>query len=155
MEQEYKAKEIIQPFLSMKIISFIVKGILDPSKGKKIKVWLKQQDNFDAIILIEIKCASEELLQRLDSINNQLKWIVFSHKKGFRGIFCGIKNQWASQTWNNYKDPFHQWLAIELKEVVSIKLYANYPQISRDKIWESMTNNFKVLIIMIGDLIMV
>ena len=46
----------------MKIISFNVKGLLDPSKGKKIKRWLKQHDNFDAVIMTEIKYAGEELI---------------------------------------------------------------------------------------------
>ena len=80
----------------MKIISFNVNGILDPSKGKKIKAWLNQQDNFDAIFLIKIKYAGEELIQRLNAINNQLKWIVTSHTQGIGGIACGLKNQWAS-----------------------------------------------------------
>ena len=49
----------------MKVISFNVKGLTEPLKGKKVKDWLKQQGMFDAVVLIEIKCSSDDLVQKL------------------------------------------------------------------------------------------
>ena len=46
----------------MKVFSYNFKGIPNPSKGKKIKYWLKQQGAFDAIAFVDIKCAGEDLL---------------------------------------------------------------------------------------------
>ena len=54
----------------MKILSFNVKGLCDPSKAKKVKEWLRQQGHFDAVVIIEVKCAGEALIQRLTSIDN-------------------------------------------------------------------------------------
>ena len=76
----------------MKIFSFNVKGLCDPSKAKKVKEWLRQQGHFDAVVLIEVKCAGEALFQRLTSIDNQNTWINFAHCQGAGGVACGLKS---------------------------------------------------------------
>ena len=72
----------------MKILSFNVKGLCDPSKAKKVKEWLRQQGHFDAVVFIEVKCAGEPLFQRLTSISDQLTWVVFDHRQGTGGVAC-------------------------------------------------------------------
>ena len=69
----------------MKILSFNVKGLCDPSKAKKVKEWLRQQGHFDAVVFTKVKCACEPLIQRLTSISGQLTWVTFDHRQGAEG----------------------------------------------------------------------
>ena len=70
----------------MKVISFNIKGLIDPLKGKKIKSWLKQwQGVFDAKFLAETNCANKDHLQKLNFIDHQLKWVNTSHFQGEGG----------------------------------------------------------------------
>ena len=79
----------------MKILSFNVKGLSNPSKVKKVETWPKQEVNLEAVILREIKCVREELLQRFKDIDNQLKWVNTSHQQGSGGLACGLSNNWS------------------------------------------------------------
>lgn len=60
-QQKQKTKETNPAQYPMKLLSLNVKGLSDPNKGKKVKSWLKQQDNFDALVLTEIKISGDDL----------------------------------------------------------------------------------------------
>ena len=139
----------------MKLLSFNVKGLCDPSKAKKVKEWLRQQGHFDAIVFTEVKSAGEALFQRLTSINNQLTWIVSTHSQGARGVACGLKSNWANQIRATHIDSQNQRVAIELTSFVLIGMYANSPQAFRGRIWDSLVQKFDNPILLIGDLNMV
>ena len=139
----------------MKIFCFNVKGICDPSKAKKVKEWLRQQGHFDAVVLTEVKCAGEALIQRLTSIDNQLTWIICAHWQGAGGVACGLKSNWSNQIQATHIDSQNQLVAIELTSFVLIGMYANSPQVYRGGIWDSLVKKFDHPIVLIGDLNMV
>ena len=68
----------------MKVISYNITSPIDLLKGKQVKSWLIMKGAFDAIVLIEIKCKGEDILQRLSFIDGQLKWVYTFHPQRAR-----------------------------------------------------------------------
>ena len=107
------------------------------------------------MVLTEVKCAGEALIQRLTSIDNQLTWVVFAHCQGAGGVACSLKSNWANQIRATHIDSQNQWVAIELASFVLIGMYANSPQAYRGRIWDLLVKKFDNPILLIGDLNMV
>ena len=56
----------------MIITALNVKGLTNPKKVKKIKMWKKNMENSDIFVLIEVKVSGVDLQERLQAIDDNL-----------------------------------------------------------------------------------
>lgn len=60
----------------MKVISWNVKGLIDPRKSRSINKWLREEHSaVDFICLQEIKTSWEIIKKRLSTVHSKLKWL--------------------------------------------------------------------------------
>lgn len=138
----------------IKICSYNVKGLTDPSRAIAIKNWMKDNSfQFDILCLQEIKCTNFILDSNLSS--NQWKWFHSVHEVGKGGTTIGF-NQWLVPPIKKVSQHKH-WVSIELYlpfNIQVVSVYAPCNNRERTQVWKDLSLSLTTSVIC-GDFNMV